>query len=110
MPMMNTRLSGLIAKFINSYSDLKTARVFLGQIKEQVFEEKADKNQVKRHILREISVFKMRSERQYALDANTARSLSPEAKKERKMGQVSEDFYALAREIKALEVFFRVYF
>ena len=103
-------LSKLVTDFIGSYSDLKTARIFLGQIKNQMFEEKADKRQVKLAILREISVFKMRSERQYALDQNLARSLSPEAKKERKMGQVSEEFYSLARDIKALEVFFRVYF
>ena len=107
---MDPTLYGLVAGYVNSYGDLKIALGLLKQIKDRMLEEGAEEIPVKRAIMREISALKKRTERQYALDSNRARSISSEAKRERKLDQVSEDFYALRREIKVLETLFKLNF
>ena len=103
----NATMSGLIEKFANSYDDLKTARELLGRIEEQITVENINKIFVARAISRAISALKKRTERQYALEANHARSLSTEAKREKKLDEASENFYSRTREIRDLETLFR---
>lgn len=109
MPM-NAMMSGLVAKFIGSYANLGDAKYFLEQIKDQMMEEGVDEILVRRTVFREISALKKRTERQYALDSNQARSLFSEEKRERKLDIVTEDFYDITREIKSLEKLFKLKF
>ncbi len=104
--MINATMAGLINRFIES-SDLKNARELLARINNQVSEEGVDRNQVKRSIFREFSAKKKRSERQFALEASHARCFSSEVKREKKLDEASEKFYARNREIKALETLYR---
>jgi len=107
---LSERTKELVEKLANSYPDNKFAIVDIKEIKQRVLDEGEDIIQVKRTFMRAISILKKRAERRFALDANHARALCSEAKREKKLDEASEKFYSEKREIKFLEVLFRRYF
>jgi hypothetical protein len=107
---LSPKTKELVEKLANSCSDNKFALEDIKEIKQRVLDEGEDKIHVKRAFMRAISTLKKRAERRFALDANHARALSTEVKRERKLDEASENFYSRTREIKSLETLFKIRF